>query len=311
MTHYDLIIIGAGSGNSIPTPEHDDISIAIIEKDKFGGTCMNVGCIPTKMYVYAADVAHQTTHSQKLGITGEVTNVDWDSIVDRVFTNRIDKIAEGGEAYRRGDETPNITVYDQHAEFIGPKTIKTGDDVITGDEIVIATGSRPQIPSAIANSGATYHTNETIMRLPQQPKRLVIIGGGFIAMEFAHVFEGLGTDVTIINRSETLLRWLDKDLSSRFNTQARDRYNVITNVNVQDVENTANGGVKISLDNDSVLEADALLVATGRIPNGDQMNLEAAGIAMLADGRIQVDEFGRNMMCGHSAMFLRLTCSST
>ena len=293
MTHYDLIIIGAGSGNSIPTPEHDDISIAIIEKDKFGGTCMNVGCIPTKMYVYAADVAHQTTHSQKLGITGEVTNVDWDSIVDRVFTNRIDKIAEGGEAYRRGDETPNITVYDQHAEFIGPKTIKTGDDVITGDEIVIATGSRPQIPSAIANSGATYHTNETIMRLPQQPKSLVIIGGGFIAMEFAHVFEGLGTDVTIINRSETLLRWLDKDLSSRFNTQARERYNVITNVNVQNVENTANGGVKISLDNDSVLEADALLVATGRIPNGDQMNLEAAGIEMHEDGRIKVDDFGR------------------
>ncbi len=298
MTHYDLIIIGAGSGNSIPTPEHDDISIAIIEKDKFGGTCMNVGCIPTKMYVYAADVAHQTTHSQKLGITGEVTNVDWDSIVDRVFTNRIDKIAEGGEAYRRGDETPNITVYDQHAEFIGPKTIKTGDDVITGDEIVIATGSRPQIPSAIANSEATYHTNETIMRLPQQPKSLVIIGGGFIAMEFAHVFEGLGTDVTIINRSETLLRWLDKDLSSRFNTQARERYNVITNVNVQDVENTTDGGVKISLDNDSVLEADALLVATGRIPNGDQMNLEAAGIAMLADGRIQVDEFGRTTADG-------------
>lgn len=293
MTHYDLIIIGAGSGNSIPTPEHDDISIAIIEKDKFGGTCMNVGCIPTKMYVYAADVAHQTTHSQKLGITGEVTNVDWDSIVDRVFTNRIDKIAEGGEAYRRGDETPNITVYDQHAEFIGPKTIKTGDDVITGDEIVIATGSRPQIPSAIANSGATYHTNETIMRLPRQPKSLVIIGGGFIAMEFAHVFEGIGTDVTIINRSETLLRWLDKDLSSRFNTQARDRYNVITNVNVQDVENTADGGVKISLDNDSVLEADALLVATGRIPNGDQMNLEAAGIEMHEDGRIKVDDFGR------------------
>ncbi|AHI19800.1 MAG: mycothione reductase [Corynebacterium casei] len=293
MTHYDLIIIGAGSGNSIPTPEHDDISIAIIEKDKFGGTCMNVGCIPTKMYVYAADVAHQTSHSQKLGITGEVTNVDWDSIVDRVFTNRIDKIAEGGEAYRRGDETPNITVYDQHAEFIGPKTIKTGDDVITGDEIVIATGSRPQIPSAIANSGATYHTNETIMRLPQQPKSLAIIGGGFIAMEFAHVFEGLGTDVTIINRSETLLRWLDKDLSSRFNTQARDRYNVITNVNVQDVENTANGGVKISLDNDSVLEADALLVATGRIPNGDQMNLESAGIEMHEDGRIKVDDFGR------------------
>ena len=297
MTHYDLIIIGAGSGNSIPTPEHDDISIAIIEKDKFGGTCMNVGCIPTKMYVYAADVAHQTTHSQKLGITGEVTNVDWDSIVDRVFTNRIDKIAEGGEAYRRGDETPNITVYDQHAEFIGPKTIKTGDYVITGDEIVIATGSRPQIPSAIANSGATYHTNETIMRLPQQPKSLVIIGGGFIAMEFAHVFEGLGTDVTIINRSETLLRWLDKDLSSRFNTQARERYNVMTNVNVTNLENT-DTGIKATFDNGETLEAEAILVATGRIPNGDQMNLTSAGIEMHADGRIKVDDFGRTTADG-------------
>ena len=292
MTHYDLIIIGAGSGNSIPTPEHDDISIAIIEKDKFGGTCMNVGCIPTKMYVYAADVAHQTEHSQKLGITGEVTNVDWDSIVDRVFTNRIDKIAEGGEAYRRGDETPNITVYDQHAEFIGPKTIKTGDDVITGDQIIIATGSRPQIPEAIAESGATYHTNETIMRLPEQPKSLVIVGGGFIAMEFAHVFAGLGTDVTIVNRSETLLRWLDTDLSSRFNKQARERFNVITHVNVNDLENTSTG-VKVSLDNGAVLDADAILVATGRIPNGDQMNLDAAGIDMHNDGRIKVDDYGR------------------
>ncbi|GJN42253.1 mycothione reductase [Corynebacterium ammoniagenes] len=292
MTHYDLIIIGAGSGNSIPTPEHDDISIAIIEKDKFGGTCMNVGCIPTKMYVYAADVAHQTEHSQKLGITGEVTNVDWDSIVDRVFTNRIDKIAEGGEAYRRGDETPNITVYDQHAEFIGPKTIKTGDDVITGDQIIIATGSRPQIPEAIAESGATYHTNETIMRLPEQPKSLVIVGGGFIAMEFAHVFAGLGTDVTIVNRSETLLRWLDTDLSSRFNKQARERFNVITHVNVNDLENTSTG-VKVSLDNGEVLDADAILVATGRIPNGDQMNLDAAGIDMHNDGRIKVDDYGR------------------
>ena len=292
MTHYDLIIIGAGSGNSIPTPEHDDISIAIIEKDKFGGTCMNVGCIPTKMYVYAADVAHQTEHSQKLGITGEVTNVDWDSIVDRVFTNRIDKIAEGGEAYRRGDETPNITVYDQHAEFIGPKTIKTGDDVITGDQIIIATGSRPQIPEAIAESGATYHTNETIMRLPEQPKSLVIVGGGFIAMEFAHVFAGLGTDVTIVNRSETLLRWLDTDLSSRFNKQARERFNVITHVNVNDLENTSTG-VKVSLDNGAALDADAILVATGRIPNGDQMNLDAAGIDMHNDGRIKVDDYGR------------------
>ena len=297
MTHYDLIIIGAGSGNSIPTPEHDDMSIAIIEKGKFGGTCMNVGCIPTKMYVYAADVAYQATHSQKLGLEGEITNVDWQSIVDRVFTNRIDKIAEGGEAYRRGDETPNITVYDQHAEFIAEKTIKVGDDIITGDEIVIATGSRPQIPEAIANSGATFHTNETIMRVPEQPKSLIIVGGGFIAMEFAHVFDGLGTDVTIVNRSETLLRFTDKDISDRFNVQARERFTVKTGINVTGLVDTAHG-IKATFDNGSTQEADAILVATGRIPNGDLMNLASAGIDMHDDGRIKVDEFGRTTADG-------------
>lgn len=297
MTHYDLIIIGAGSGNSIPTPEHDDMSIAIIEKGKFGGTCMNVGCIPTKMYVYAADVAYQATHSQKLGLEGEITNVDWQSIVDRVFTNRIDKIAEGGEAYRRGDETPNITVYDQHAEFIAEKTIKVGDDIITGDEIVIATGSRPQIPEAIANSGATFHTNETIMRVSEQPKSLIIVGGGFIAMEFAHVFDGLGTDVTIVNRSETLLRFTDKDISDRFNVQARERFTVKTGINVAGLEDTAHG-IKATFDDGSTKEADAILVATGRIPNGDLMNLASAGIDMHDDGRIKVDEFGRTTADG-------------
>src|SRR5699024_4439736 len=141
------------------------------------------------------------------------------SIVDRVFTRRIDLIADGGEAYRRGPETPNIDVYDMHARFIGEKTITTGqageEMVITGDQIVIATGSRPFIPPVIRESGARYHTNEDIMRLPELPSSLVIVGGGFIALEFAHVFSSLGTEVTLINRSEVLLRDADADISAR------------------------------------------------------------------------------------------------
>lgn len=294
--HYDLIIIGAGSGNSIPTPEHDDKSIAIVEKGKFGGTCMNVGCIPTKMYVYAAEVALAAREGTKLGVHHELTNVDWPAIVDRVFTNRIDLIAEGGENYRRGDETPNITVYDQHAEFVAPKTIKTGqgaeEKIISGDEIIIATGSRPMIPEVYANSGARYYTNEDIMRMDSQPESLIIVGGGFIAMEFAHVFDGLGTKVTIVNRSETLLRFLDEDISSRFNAQARERFDVRTGVTAEKLEDT-DSGVKLTLSDGSCLEASAILVATGRVPNGDQMNLDSAGIEMREDGRIKVDEFGR------------------
>src|SRR5690625_3620848 len=108
--HYDLVIIGTGSGNSIPGPEFDDMSIAIVEKGAFGGTCLNVGCIPTKMYVYAADVALETARADRLGLDAQVSSVDWPSIVSRVFDDRIDPIASGGEEYRRGSLTPNIDV---------------------------------------------------------------------------------------------------------------------------------------------------------------------------------------------------------
>lgn len=295
--HFDLIIIGAGSGNSIPTPDYDNLSIAIVEKGRFGGTCMNVGCIPTKMYVYAADVAHAARSAGRLGVDARVEAVDWDGIVKRVFENRIDKIAAGGQAYRRGPETPNITVFDDHARFVGPNAVQIGDgEVITGDQIVIATGSRPQIPAVYAESGVEFHTNETIMRLPEQPRSLIIVGGGFIAMEFAHVFDGLGTKVTVVNRSEKLLRFLDEDLVTRFNEIAHSRWDIVTGTGTS-LEST-DDGVRLTLDTGAVLEADAILIATGRVPNGDQMNLAAAGIEMHDDGRIKVDHFGRTTAPG-------------
>lgn len=299
--HFDLIIIGTGSGNSIPGPEFDDLKIAIIEKGKFGGTCLNVGCIPTKMFVVSADTALSSREAEKLGLSKEVHEADWDAIKKRVFTDRIDQIAQGGEDYRRGDETPNIEVFDQHATFVGPKTIRTGqgrlEKTISGDTIVIATGSRSHIPKVFEQArleNLPVYTNDDIMRLESQPKKLVIVGGGFIAMEFAHVFDGLGTDVTVINRSEMLLKFLDHDIVSRFNEQARERFDVKANTTVTAISpNDSKDGVSITLDNGESIEADAVLVATGRIPNGDQMNLEATGAHMHDDGRIKVDEYGR------------------
>jgi len=289
--HFDLVIIGTGSGNSIPSPEFDDKSIAIIEKGTFGGTCLNVGCIPTKMYVYAADVALTARESERLGVSAHVDSVDWDAIVSRVFHKRIDQIAQGGEAYRRGEETPNITVFDQHARFIGPKTLRCGEDIITGDQIVIATGSRPVLPEPYASADVPVHTNEDIMRLEQQPQSLIVIGGGYIAMEFAHVFDGLGTKVTVVNRSEKLLRFLDEDLSTRFNDIARERFDV--HIGTGTALESTDTGVRLTLDDGTVLEAEAILVATGRQPNGDQMDLAESGIDIHEDGRIKVDDFGR------------------
>lgn len=299
-THYDLIIIGTGSGNSIPNEDFADKSIAIVEKGVFGGTCLNVGCIPTKMYVYAAEVALAARESEHLNIETEYKGANWQGIVDRVFANRIDPIAQGGEEYRRGPEQPHIDVYDGHAVFTGPKTLQTAqggvEKTITGDQIVIATGSRPQIPEAIAQSGVTYHTNEDIMRLPKQPESLIIVGGGVIATEFAHVFEALGTKVTVINRSP-LLKNLDEDITTRFNSLVQERFDARIGRTVAVAKQNENG-ITLTLDDGSEVTGEALLVATGRIPNGDQMELEAGGIDMLDDGRIAVDEYGRTSVDG-------------
>lgn len=298
--HYDLIIIGTGSGNSLPSEEFDDKKIAIVEKGVFGGTCLNVGCIPTKMYVYAADVAYAAQHSQRLNLSTNYSGADWQGIVERVFGNRIDLIAKGGEEYRRGPETPNIDVYDEHARFVGERTISTGiggeQKVISGDQIVIAAGSRPVIPEPIASSGVRFHTNEDIMRLPEQPGSLIIVGGGFIAMEFAHVFEALGTKVTVVNRSP-LLRTLDADLSTRFNDINKSRFDARLGCTVTSLSE-GDDGITVTLDDGSTVTADALLVATGRRPNGDQMDLERGGIEMHADGRVKVDEYGRTTSPG-------------
>ncbi|GAA4787636.1 mycothione reductase [Corynebacterium canis] len=296
MKHYDLIIIGTGSGNSIPGPEFDDQSIAIVEKGTFGGTCLNVGCIPTKMFVYAADVATEIREAAKYNLSASLTGVDWPAIVDRVFAQRIDPIAAGGEAYRRGEETPNIDVYAEHARFVDKRTLQVGEETISGERIVIATGARPSVLPVIAESGVDYYTNENILRLPALPKTMIIQGGGFIAVEFAHIFASLGVQVTITNRSPILLRKADETISQRFTEIAAEQWNLKLGRTVTAATQDARG-VTLTLDNGEQLTGEILLVATGRTPNGDQMDLARGGIEM--DGeRIKVDEYGRTTAAG-------------
>ena len=299
--HFDYIIIGSGSGNSFPTPDFDNASIAIIEEGpRFGGTCLNSGCIPTKMYVVAADTAHTAANSERLGIHTTFDGADWPAIVDRVFAHRVDIIARGGEEYRRGDECPNITLFDGHAQFTGPKTLSTtlnGTEVeITGDTIIIAAGSRPFIPPVIADSGVPYLTNEDVMRLPEQPESITILGGGFIAMEFAHVFQSLGTHVRIVNRSP-LMRHLDADIHDRFNALVAPRYETHIGRTVSSASHDEHS-VSLTLDDGSTVTSSALLVATGRVPNGNRMNLPAAGVDKHDNGRIVVDDYGRTTADG-------------
>ncbi|HEX2903327.1 MAG TPA: mycothione reductase [Jatrophihabitans sp.] len=289
-THFDLAIVGTGSGNSLVTPNFDGQRIAIIESGTFGGTCLNVGCIPTKMYVYAAEVANTVRSAARYGIDASLDGVRWRDIRDRIFT-RIDPISEAGKRYRQAG--PNTTAFLGHAEFTAPRTlsISTGE-VITADRIVLATGARPAVPAQIAGSGVPFHTSDTIMRIDALPRHLIIVGGGYIAAEFAHVFSAFGVPVTIINRSTQLVRAADSEISHRFTELAGRRWRLRLGCEVRSARER-DGELALGLTDGSEVTGDCLLVATGRIPNSDRLNLAAGGVEVLPDGRIKADPYGR------------------
>lgn len=303
MEAYDIAIIGSGSGNTLLDDRFLAKRAALCEHGTFGGTCLNVGCIPTKMFVYAAEVATTIRAAGRYGVDARIDRVRWDDIVSRIF-GRIDPISMSGEDYRRA--SPNVDVYSQHTRFgpvqpDGRYLLRTdAGDEFTAEQVVIAAGSRPVIPPAIAECGVTYHTSDTIMRIPELPEHLVIVGSGFVAAEFAHVFSALGVRVTLVIRGGTMLRHCDDALCKRFTRIAAAKWELRTHRNV--VGSTDSGsGVSLRLDDGSTLNADVLLVATGRMSNADLLDAEQAGVDV-EDGRVLVDEYQRTSARGVFAL---------
>ncbi|MGB6763992.1 mycothione reductase [Mycobacterium sp.] len=294
METYDLAIIGTGSGNSILDERYANKRVAICEQGTFGGTCLNVGCIPTKMFVYVAEVAETIRAAARYGVDAHIDRVRWDDIVSRVF-GRIDPIAIGGEDYRRSE--PNVDVYDRHTRFgavqpDGHYLLRTDDgEQFIAEQVVIAAGSRAVVPPAILDCGVRYYTSDDIMRIPELPRHLVIVGGGFVAAEFAHIFSALGVRITLVIRGGALLRHLDDTLSRRFTRIASSKWELRSHRNVVG-SHQDRSGIALELDDGSTLHTDAVLVATGRRPNGDQLDAEQAGIE-IDDRRIIVDEYQR------------------
>lgn len=293
MQHFDIAIIGTGSGNTVLDERYADKTVAICEQGVFGGTCLNVGCIPTKMFVYAAQIAQTVREAAKFGVDAHIDGVRWNDIVSRVF-GRIDPLADGGEHYRRS--LTNVTVYDSHTRFAGRADqgyrLRTdAGDEFTARQVVIAAGSRPMVPDAIAGCGVQFHTSDTIMRIGELPQDLVIVGGGFIAAEFAHVFSALGSRVTLIIRGSSMLSHCDDTVCERFTDIAAKKW-VIRSHRTMVGASRDGTRIVVELDDASTVHADAVLVATGRIPNGDRLGLATVDVSM-KDGLVVVDEYQR------------------
>ena len=288
MTHHDLLIVGAGSGNTLIGPEHDNWDVAIVEPEAFGGTCMNRGCIPSKMLVHTADLALSAQRAPELGVHTTFDRADWSAIQDRIF-GRIDPIADDGLTYREG--LPNVTVYRHHAHFTGEHTLDLEGNPVSADRIVLAAGARPVVPELPGLLESPFHTSDTIMRIETLPERLVILGGGFIAVEMAHVFGALGAQVTIVARRNRLLRGADESIRDRITSLYAKRLDLRTSTTVKQVDHHST--FDLHLDDGTVLQTDQLLVATGRRPNSDSLEVARGGVAVDGDGYVTTDEYLR------------------
>ncbi|MGO3146125.1 MAG: mycothione reductase [Leucobacter sp.] len=300
----NLAVIGSGSGNSLITPFWDDKLVAIAEQGVFGGTCLNVGCIPTKMFVRPAALARTPEEAARLGVTMQTENVDWVGIRDRVF-GRIDPISAGGESYRI--ELPNIELVSQRVQLDGHRAFVAEDGTrVEAEQLVIAAGSRAVLPDIPGIDLPDIHTSDTVMRIDSLPKRVLVIGGGYIACEFAGVFSGLGSEVVQLVRGDRMLRSLDDEIAEAFTKVASKRWSIRFGCEAERFIAREGGGVVADLSESTGAESlsaessefDVVLLATGRRPNSDLVGAEEAGLDLHADGRIKVDEYQRVLVKG-------------
>ena len=298
MQHFTLAIIGSGSGNALVPEDPAQGPVALIEEGAFGGTCLNRGCIPSKIFVHSADVAAEIRRAAEFGLGAELTSVDWKAIQERVFSHTGRISADGRRARADAD---GVTLFEGRARFRGPHELVIDDQAhITADRIVVATGARPAVPPVIAESGVTFHTSDTIMGIGELPGSMVIVGGGYVAAEFAHIFSCLGVAVRVVEMAPRLLGTFDTAIAERFTALAQRKWDVhlsaqITGVRRRGHNGTGHNGtgVAVELEDGPAVTGDLLLVATGRQPNSDDLGLDAAGVSLRDDGRIQVDEYGR------------------
>ena len=291
LKRYDLIVIGSGSGLEVSSDAAGmGLSVAVVENGPFGGTCLNRGCIPSKMLIHCADIAETVRTAGLFGVKASFDGVDWDAMVHWVY-EEIDADAAMVEEGNRQAE--NIDVYKGTGRFVDMKTLEVNGERIAADSVVIAAGTRPSLPEIPGLDGVPYLTSDEALRLPTQPRTLAVVGGGYIAAELAHFFGSLGTEVTIIHRGPRLLREEDEDVSHRFTEVYQRRFNMLLNARVSRAFKDGDGiGLEVSVDGGvESLSVEALLMATGRVSNSDVLDVSRTGVDVDERGFVKTDEY--------------------
>ncbi len=290
---YDTIVIGSGSGMLVvENAIAQGLDVALVDAGPAGGTCLNVGCIPSKMLIAVADRVMEIREAEKFGIKASVDTVDF----RQVMADMRAAVRPDHEQIHRGlAAEQRLEYYEGIGRFVDDYTLQIDDEVITGEKIFIVSGARPLIPPVPGLEEIDYLTNETLLDLETCPQSLAIIGGGYIAAEYGHFFSAMGADVTIVQRAERLVPTEDSEVSDLLATDLRRRMSVETDAEVKNVSRTENGYALSVTDNrtehSKTVYAEKVLLAAGRQSNADRLAVENTGVSTDGRGFIETDDY--------------------
>ena len=295
MKDFDVILVGTGSGMNIVgamQEQNPDLKIAIIDKDDPGGICLTRGCIPSKLLLYPAEVVRTVQGAAQFGIEAPLKAVHFEQVMDRM-RQMISKDVE--EIRHALAHAPNVSYYHAQAEFVGPYTLKVGNDVLKAPMILLCTGSRPQVPPIKGLDKAGYHTSDTVLGLRKLPAAVGIIGGGYIAAEYGHFFASMGSKVTILGRQPQFLPQEDPEIAEMALAEMSKNMTILTNTQVVEIEHSMLGnksiiGVDRTTGQKYTVPVDEILVATGRASNADLLHPERSGILVDQNGWMGTDD---------------------
>jgi glutathione reductase (NADPH) len=289
---FDLFVIGAGSGGIATARRAAEYGarVGIAENDRLGGTCVNRGCVPKKLMVYASHFPNIFEEARGYGWSEVKSTLNWEAMITAV-NKEVDRL---NEIYQRMLDNSKVEVFRSHARFIDPHTIEVGDKKVTADKVLIAVGGKPFLPHILGIEHAI--TSNEMFHLKEQPKRIVIIGGGYIGCEFACIMNGLGTEVTQVIRGDKILRGFDDDLRTEIQAgMAHHGIRLLNNSKLIAIEKYPEG-ITVSVGTGDTAEtviADVVsLAAVGRKPNIQNLGLENTGV-QLHDGAIAVDKYNQ------------------
>ena len=293
MKKYDFVVIGSGCGATIVDEAvGHGLKVALVDKGPLGGTCLNLGCIPSKMLIYAADKVVEIQEARKLGIEAEIKGIDFAAIMKRMRGS----VKESQDYIRRGIvESKKLDFYEGEGHFVADYTIEVNGQKIKGEKVFIASGSRPFIPSIKGVESVDCWTNETVLQLEEKPDSLIIIGGGYIAVEYGHFFAAMGTKVTILEMAGRLTLAEEPEIAELLKKQLSRRMEVHTGALVEGVGKNSGGAVIVAVKTSDgkkrEFTAQKILMAVGRRPNADLLKLESTGVQTDQRGFIKVNEY--------------------